>query len=196
VTLAPLVSRIALAAPANAFPPAPCAGEYSAVVFAATKSDGNLYSDAYGSLHSPSDVRRHPRRGWYSNVMSYYRNYMLTMQDDGNLVLYAISDAGITDCGSLGRYWTFKNRGAVWSSNTAFQPHNVAVMQSDGNLVIYVSKDIISSSGGAPIGPRSPCRSSSTGGVARVTTDLQPCARRSGRSRSFGSGSRTKLPRP
>ena len=104
---------------------------------AATVSDGNLYSDAYGSLHSPSDVRRHPGRGWYSNVMSYYHDYMLTMQDDGNLVLYAISDVNGVHCGGIGSYWAFKNRGAVWSSNTASQPHNVAVMQNDGNLVIY-----------------------------------------------------------
>ncbi|MBE7485650.1 MAG: lectin [Polyangiaceae bacterium] len=45
-------------------------------------------------------------------------NVTLAMQGDGNLVVYGPP-------------------GALWSSNTAGTPANVAVMQGDGNFVLY-----------------------------------------------------------
>jgi hypothetical protein len=45
-------------------------------------------------------------------------NVTLVMQTDGNLVVYGPP-------------------GALWSSNTAGTPANVAVMQGDGNFVLY-----------------------------------------------------------
>jgi len=59
--------------------------------------------------------------------------YMLTMQGDGNLVLYA----GET---LAGRYYPY--RGAIWSSGTAGYPGSWVSMQSDGNLVIYSASSV------------------------------------------------------
>lgn len=47
--------------------------------------------------------------------------FSLTLQDDGNLVLYAGSDA-------------------VWATGTNGQPVARATMQADGNLVLYSSE--------------------------------------------------------
>ena len=46
--------------------------------------------------------------------------HQLIMQDDGNLVLYRLSD-----------------HKALWASNTAGKAVSKAIMQQDGNFVIY-----------------------------------------------------------
>ena len=59
-----------------------------------------------------------------SKLISPNKKYMLTMQDDGNLVLYKLDDNGsIAD--------------ALWNSNTEGNPGSYLVFQYDSNIVIY-----------------------------------------------------------
>jgi hypothetical protein len=62
----------------------------------------------------PGDVLR---TGW--SIYSPNEDFQLTMQTDGNLVLYRAV------------------RPALWSTDTANHPGAYAVMQADGNLVVY-----------------------------------------------------------
>jgi hypothetical protein len=84
------------------------------------------------------------------SLTSANSNFRLTMQDDGNLVLYNKDNAPLwsskTDksdvhrCimqpdGNLVLYHVDKS--PAWASNTNGNPGSYVVMQDDGNLVIY-----------------------------------------------------------
>ena len=56
-----------------------------------------------------------------ASIYSPGQRYQLTLQTDGNLVIY---DSG-------------KNGQAIWSSRTNGKAVNHAIMQTDGNFVIY-----------------------------------------------------------
>jgi hypothetical protein len=75
--------------------------------------------------------------------------YVLTMQDDGNLVVYApdrrILFATYT-AGNPDAYLQFQTDGdlilwagtrRLWASNTMGGPKSVLILQGDGNLVLY-----------------------------------------------------------
>ena len=59
-------------------------------------------------------------------IVSADGRHQFIMQDDGNLVLYRLSD-----------------HRPLWASNTAGRAVSKAIMQSDGNLVIYGYPDPI-----------------------------------------------------
>jgi hypothetical protein len=65
----------------------------------------------------PSGGRLNPN----DDVVSNNGRFQLTMQSDGNLVLYDNA----------------RGRKVLWSSGTQGQAVNNCIMQSDGNLVIY-----------------------------------------------------------
>jgi hypothetical protein len=130
-----ILMTLAAAAPAQA---ASCVSG-STLVLKATHYNGSLYAGQ--ALHTPYDVATHPGSGWYSNVLSYYGHYVLSMQDDGNLVMYRIHYVSAGYCGGEPEGWiAYDNLGAVWSTNTVhwYRPQRtVALMQADGNVVLY-----------------------------------------------------------
>jgi hypothetical protein len=98
-----------------------------------------------GDKLNPGEMLRRGER-----LTSGNDQYRLTMQDDGNLVLYDVSNrplwASNTDgkavekCimqvdGNLVLY--LYNGQAVWASNTQGKPGSYLVLQNDGNMVIY-----------------------------------------------------------
>jgi hypothetical protein len=89
-----------------------------------------------------------------SELTSRNGTYRLTLQDDGNLVLYKGSNA-LWSSGTSGKavkHAIMQNDGnfvvygyddkAVWSSGTNKNPNSVITLQSDGNLVIYRNKPV------------------------------------------------------
>ncbi len=69
-------------------------------------------------------------------LFSATRAFLLVLQDDGNLVLYAIDDATLPPDVTQGKYTT-----ALWSTRTVGWPGGVELiryldMQDDGNLVL------------------------------------------------------------
>jgi len=85
------------------------------------------------------------------SINSQDNRFRLTMQNDGNLVVYRNSDnralwatgtqqsdaqrAVMQTDGNLVLYHV--NNAPAWASNTAGSPGSYIVMQNDGNLVIY-----------------------------------------------------------
>ena len=59
-------------------------------------------------------------------LTSANKAFQLIMQDDGNLVLYALDAAGT-------------RQSSAWASNTSGKVGAKAVMQSDGNFVVYAA---------------------------------------------------------
>jgi len=84
----------------------PSSEEWKAPIYSNVRMDSNLIlpNKAYNNGTT-----------WWSNDNKYY----LTMQSDGNLVLY-----------------NNKNK-PLWSSKTSGNPNSILYMQKDGNLVIY-----------------------------------------------------------
>jgi len=84
------------------------------------------------------------------SIVSNNGRFRLTMQNDGNIVLYKDGSAlwsshaagqDVEYCvtqgdGNLVLYLQASGR-PVWASNTAGNPGSFLVMQDDGNLVIY-----------------------------------------------------------
>ncbi len=60
------------------------------------------------------------------SIKSQNNQYRLTLQGDGNLVLYKVS-----------------NNRALWATNTVNSGANKLIMQSDGNLVLYRSNNTV-----------------------------------------------------
>ncbi|KAJ1556410.1 hypothetical protein HK405_009493 [Cladochytrium tenue] len=84
------------------------------------------FSTSYGSAHANSlPCNACIRRG--DAIFSPSRRFFLTLQQDGNLVLYDSHHGG----GSSAR--------AMWASNTSRSPADLLVMQRDGNLCLYVA---------------------------------------------------------
>ena len=75
------------------------------------------------SLHCSPQTTLQPSQfllpGW--TIWSADGRYKMTLQYDGNLVLYRAGRGGV----------------ALWSSMTNGLPIEIAIMQSDGNLVLY-----------------------------------------------------------
>ncbi len=85
------------------------------------------------------------------SIISSDGRFRLTMQDDGNLVVYRTHDnhalwatgtqgsdvhrAEMQTDGNLVLYHV--NNAPAWASNTAGKRNSTLVMQNDGNLVIY-----------------------------------------------------------
>lgn len=90
------------------------------------------------------------RGGSRDRITSGNGQYVLVMQDDGNLVLYKDGNQPLwstrtagTDCRTAvmqsdGNFVVYHVNGSPgWASNTAGKPGCFIVMQNDGNLVIY-----------------------------------------------------------
>ena len=109
-------------------------------------------------LNGPSSVSvLNPTQGLVSdqNLMSTDGHYGLSVQGDGNLVLYKNGNGSPTalwasnTSGHQAGYLLMQGDGnlvfygpddiALWSSGTANNPGAYAVMQTDGNLVVYNS---------------------------------------------------------
>lgn len=73
-----------------------------------------------GCGHWRSGVTLNPGQG----ITSCNRRFLLTMQGDGNLVLYRLAANGNAN-------------GHLWHSVTGGRPGGFATMQTDGNLVVY-----------------------------------------------------------
>lgn len=69
-------------------------------------------------------------------LYSATRAFRLAMQEDGNLVLYAIDDANLPKDITKASYSR-----AIWSSRTMGSLAGQCRMQNDGNLVLYISND-------------------------------------------------------
>ena len=66
------------------------------------------------------------------HLYSATRAFRLTLQSDGNLVLYVIDDPSLPVDITKGAYIR-----AIWASNTVNSNAQSWVMQGDGNLVVY-----------------------------------------------------------
>lgn len=84
---------------------------------------GDPLRRAYGGL-GPGD-----------NLFSQKRNFVLTFQTDGNLVLYAIDSAHVPlDTSNLNKTNASYSK-VIWQAPTG--PATECVMQQDGNFVLY-----------------------------------------------------------
>ena len=96
-------------------------------------------SDFFGDMVPPQTPLPNPdpfgraqgvlRRG--DNLFSRTRAFRLSMQTDGNLVLYVIDDGNLPQDITKGQYLT-----VLWASNTEGSGFTCE-MQNDGNLVVY-----------------------------------------------------------
>ena len=86
-----------------------------------------------GVLPSPDPYHRAPGRLNINDALfSATRNFKLTLQADGNLVLYVIDDATLPVDITQGQY-----SHAVWSSGTEGLGAVRCVMDPDGDLILY-----------------------------------------------------------
>lgn len=91
-----------------------------------------------------------------SSIFSNDGRFQLTMQNDGNLVLYGLQNRALWASGTFqtnadravmdpeGNFAVYDGATRLWSSNTHGNPGSALVVQDDGNVVIY-------SPGGTPI---------------------------------------------
>jgi hypothetical protein len=75
--------------------------------------------------------------GWATDTVETAGNTCwLSMQDDGNLVLYTYNSSHV-GCGFLGAWPCTPKWNVVWSSGTNGNPGAYLRIQNDGNVVIY-----------------------------------------------------------
>jgi hypothetical protein len=113
-----------------------------------TRWGGTLVADSAGALYSPAKIATARGSGWDSSLLSYDWNYLLVMQDDGNLVLHRVADVHTEFCGGEapghGDWMYYRDLGVAWASGPTYwggeTGPTVAALQADGNLVVYESQ--------------------------------------------------------